>query len=179
MSNLADFHRKFGLNVNYPNYFSVCWSVHLAGISAGKWEMGLKTLIISEYNSLSWLFTGKTEAHIVPANWSPPRIPGGHIVIVSNTEEGEEHGEETAFTFGSVWLVTEQSLRGTNWNWFGCLVTALERWIWLASRCGLVRRSKLWLWHPPPVISSPYPLPFPPQPIFSGFLPRLTHLSLW
>lgn len=123
MSNLADFHRKFGLNVNYPNYFSVCWSVHLAGISAGKWEMGLKTLIISEYNSLSWLFTGKTEAHIVPANWSPPRIPGGHIVIVSNIEEREEHGEETAFTFGldsPVWRVTEQSLGGSNWNWFGC-----------------------------------------------------------
>lgn len=36
---------------------------------------------------------------------------------------GEEHGEETAFTFGldsSVWRVTEQSLGGTSWDWFGC-----------------------------------------------------------
>lgn len=36
---------------------------------------------------------------------------------------GEEHGEETAFTFGldsSVWRVTEQSLSGTSWDWFGC-----------------------------------------------------------
>lgn len=63
------------------------------------------------------MFTGKTEAHIVPANWSPPRIPGGHIVIVSNIEVGEEHGEETGFAFGldnSVWLATKQSLNGTN-----------------------------------------------------------------
>jgi hypothetical protein len=72
-----------------------------------------------------------------PADWRPPRIPGGHIVTVSNREVAEECGEETGFAFSSddsVCLATKQSLNGKyhrQRNWIGCH-WSVERQIWLS-----------------------------------------------